>query len=741
MSLLVTWLLFPAVLGVVALGSGLLLERAAGVRLADPLVAPLGVAVMVVVGGFLTLGGATAPLAVPTVVAVAAAGLGCGAIRGRARRAALPFATAALVFSAYAAPVVLSGEATFAGYIKLDDTATFLALTDRVMQRGPSLSGLAPSSYEATLSVNLGHGYPVGALVPFGIGRALVGVDGAWVYQPYLGFLAAMLALVLYELAGHAVRSRPLRAVAAALAAQPALLYGFALWGGIKELAAAPLIALVAALAPTAAAQRARGFLPLASALAAVVGVLSVLGAVWLLAPAAVALVLVIRGRRSAAQIGVLAGTFALLVLPSLTDARSFLSVGTTELRSGTVLGNLVQPLNKLQVLGVWPTGDFRFAPADPTVTYILIATVAAAALVGAVLAWHGRAWAFLLYIASAGLGCVLVTALASPWIVAKAYAIASPAFVLAAAVGCAGLVARRRVTEGTVAFFAVAGGVLWSNALAYHDVNLAPRAQLVELERIGHRFAGDGPALMTEYQPYGVRHFLRALDAEGASELRRREIPLGNGAVLAKGAYADLAAFQPNAVRVYRTLVLRRSPLASRPPASYRLVWRGQFYDVWQSVPTLEAVADTRPPCGATRTLSGHTSSPPGGPRIVILGLGRVTHPSTWQVAAGGQVLYPSGPGVIRARIRLQRTGRYSVWVGGSFRNRLSALIDGRTIGTRTDQLNNAGQYTPLGATTLLAGVHDVELHYSSSVFAPGSGGPDHGMGPLILSPQEPRC
>jgi hypothetical protein len=41
-SLLVTWLLFPAVLGVLALGCGLLLERAAGVRVAGVLLAPLG---------------------------------------------------------------------------------------------------------------------------------------------------------------------------------------------------------------------------------------------------------------------------------------------------------------------------------------------------------------------------------------------------------------------------------------------------------------------------------------------------------------------------------------------------------------------------------------------------------------------------------------------------------------------------------------------------------------------------
>ena len=42
----------------------------------------------------------------------------------------------AVVFLAYGAPVLLSGEATFAGYIKLDDTATWAALTDRAVSHG-----------------------------------------------------------------------------------------------------------------------------------------------------------------------------------------------------------------------------------------------------------------------------------------------------------------------------------------------------------------------------------------------------------------------------------------------------------------------------------------------------------------------------------------------------------------------------------------------------------------------------
>ena len=46
-----------------------------------------------------------------------------------------------------------------------------------------------------TLAVNLAHGYPTGSLLPLGVGARLVGTDPAWLLQPYLAFLAAMLAL------------------------------------------------------------------------------------------------------------------------------------------------------------------------------------------------------------------------------------------------------------------------------------------------------------------------------------------------------------------------------------------------------------------------------------------------------------------------------------------------------------------------------------------------------------------
>jgi hypothetical protein len=226
---LIAWVVFPAVVVVLSAGCGLLLERVCRTRLPGALVVPAGFAAIVVVGQLLTLADATAELTTPVVVALAV--LGGGAALGRRLRAAEPWAVvcAMAVFALYGAPVLLSGEATFAGYIKLDDTATWMAFTDRTMEYGRSLDGLAPSSYEATLDLNLAKGYPTAIFVPWAVGAAITGQDLAWVFQPYEALLAALLALCLVAIAAPAVSSPRLRALAALVAAQAALLVGYSL--------------------------------------------------------------------------------------------------------------------------------------------------------------------------------------------------------------------------------------------------------------------------------------------------------------------------------------------------------------------------------------------------------------------------------------------------------------------------------------------------------------------------------
>src|ERR671922_2986811 len=383
MTLLVCWLVFPLLLAAVCLGCGLAVTRWTRTHVPATLLIPVGFAAVVVIGSFTTLTPRTAPLTVPLFLAVAAVGVGSSLPAARPRIDRWAVAATLIVFAVFAAPVVLAGEATFAGYIKLDDTATFLALTDRAIEHGRDLEGLAPSSYEAALAFNL-HFYPLGSLLPLGAGAALTGKDAAWLFQPYLAFLAALLALVLYQLAALVVAPRALRATAAVLGAQAALLYSYALWGGIKELAAAPLVALVAALTGVLFSSNRRGpdVVPLAVAGAALVGVLSIRGVAWLLPALGVAAgTLVRRGEGEGRKPVVLGALVVGLVVPSLAVARTVLGGGVLgSLRNHDELGNLIAPLSPLQLAGIWPTGDFRLRPDDISATYVLLGVAVTAA-------------------------------------------------------------------------------------------------------------------------------------------------------------------------------------------------------------------------------------------------------------------------------------------------------------------------------------------------------------------------
>ena len=90
--------------------------------------------------------------------------------RGAVAFGGAPARSRLVAFVAYAAPVVMSGEATFAGYVKLDDTASWLAQTDHVMERGRVIDDRAPpSSFDATLQTYVGTGLPGGRHPPLGV--------------------------------------------------------------------------------------------------------------------------------------------------------------------------------------------------------------------------------------------------------------------------------------------------------------------------------------------------------------------------------------------------------------------------------------------------------------------------------------------------------------------------------------------------------------------------------------------
>jgi hypothetical protein len=715
-----------------------MLERVSDSRLPGALLLPAGLTVVILVAEFATLTDATAELAGPLVVALAVVGLLVSPPWGERPD---PWAPAAAlgVFALYAAPLVLSGEATFAGYIKLDDTATYFAMTDRVMEHGRSLADLAPSTYEATLATTLAIGYPTGSLMPLGLGHQLLSYDIAWLWQPCLTVLAAFLALALYSVLERAIPSRPWRAGAAFVAAQPAILYGYALWGGIKELCGALLLALIAALLPWTLedGRGPRAVLPLAAACATLVCVLSLPGAVWLL-PAFAAAVVVVARRRTRAlweKTGVFVGALGVCAIPAFVAAVDWIPrIGAFD--QETNLGNLKGPLSAFQLFGIWPEGDFRDRVHDSPQTYVLIALVIAAGLLGLRWAWRRRAWALLTHVLVAGIGCALFLSVSSPWVGGKTLAMAAPAVLAAALAGVAAGFAWRRTVEAGLAVVAIAAGVLWSNALQYHDVWLAPRGQLHELEAVGHRFAKQGPALMTNYEPYGARHFLRSLDGEGASELRRRFDYLTDGTVLDKGASADIDRFRLDQVLVYRTLVLRRGPAASRPPSVYRLEWSGRYYEVWQRPEKPRATILRHVPLGNADQAAAvpRCSEVEALARLDATKLVTATRPQA--IGLGD----PPASGETTLAVPVTQAAPYTAWMGGDWFGLASISIDGREVGSKREQIDWPGLFTDLGSIPLGPGRHTVTLRYDTGGWHPGSGGTPYAFGPAALSPADVR-
>jgi hypothetical protein len=274
---------------------------------------------------------------------------------------------------------------------------------------------------------------------------------------------------------------------------------------------------------------------------------------------------------------------------------------------------------------------------------------------------------------------------------------------------------------------------VIWSNVDQYHDVWLAPRGQLHELETIGRDFAGDGPALMTTYEPYGARHFLRRLDPEGASELRRRYDYLTDGTMLDKGESADIDRIRLDQVLVYRTLVLRRGPASSRPPSVYRLVWSGRYYEVWQRPGRTARTIATHLPLGNT---SQAAAAAPCS-RVEALRGGRLAYATRPDAISLGA---PPLDGAESLRVTVPFDGVYTVWIAGDWFGDASAAVDGRTVGSRREELNWPGLYTELGRTRLSAGQHVVTIRYAPGGWHPGSGAAPYSFGPVALSPADDR-
>ena len=750
--MLTAWLIMPLLLTAIALGCGLLLERVSGIRLPGALVLPAGLAVVCAVGLFPVMSDTTAELTAPLIVVLAVAGL---VLSPPWRRGRLDWAAVACgvgVFFAFAAPVALTGDPNISAHESQKDTATYLGLIDHFMDHGRNLHDLETGEYLALLEILLPEGYPLGSLLPLGVGQKLVGDDVVWLYQPYMAFLAAMLGLSLYVLIGRVIPSRPLRAAVAFVASQPALLFAYAFWAGIKELSIAFAIALLGALLAIVLRDGARGraLLPLAVAAAAMIGMASFAGGIWLVPLLLPALALILRSNGRAValrQAGAFLGFAAVVGIPSLALTSEFWKEATGNDVTGESLGALVNSLSPLQSFGVWPAGDFQATPAVEGLTYVVIAVVALCVVAGLVWVIRRREWELAVYVGGTVCGAGVVALLGSQWIDAKAFATASPAIVLAALVGALTISGSRLRIAGAVVASVIAAGVIWSNVLAYHDVELAPRDRFLELQDVADRIDGEGPTLFTENDAYASRHFLREGELyRGPSDVYGAVIQEPDGFVrlFDRARSVDTENYRLDALLHYRTIVRRVSALASRPPSAYRLVWEGRYYEVWQQRHEPERIL--------THVALGTRVQPASIPKCSqVLQVARlagsdgrvaavVRPPVTLVQLPDSQPLWrpktPNGEeplpdnlrsGSIEATARVPASARYSLWITGSFDRPMELLVDGKLVAGRR-RLSNGypGQfYLLFGTRELTAGSHSLELRYhDKGLLHPGTGG-----------------
>jgi len=756
-DLFLCWFVGPVLLIALAVGLAFGLEMISGVRVPWTVRPGLGLALIMALAQIGVSTDTTAELTIPVIIGLGAFGLWMG---WSARLTSGPFPGWAIlaglgVYFVFAAPVLLSGEPTWAGYIKLDDSATWMGLSDHAFEFGHRTTGFAPSTWEALIAINAGSGYPIGSFAPMALMSTATGQDVAWVLQPSMAAMAAMLTLLIAEIARTVLRSAVVSAGVAFIAAQSAMLLGYSLWGGLKEVAAATLLCLAPIAAWLAIRQvRARApWLFPGLAAAAFLSVLAPPGAVWIVATMGPLLWVAWRWLGGADAFGLAWKSFAtavVAVLPQIVTPNGFFNPFQSYLFADSELGNLPKPLSIQHVMGIWPAKDFRFDVDINGGIIVLAIILAGLGLFAAYTAFKADQPLLPSYAVGGALAFAIVYAVGSPWIDGKGMAIVSPALLTAGLIGAVLLIQRTPYAVGGWAVVALASGlVLYTSFLFYQGVWLAPRDEHRELEQIGERFHGEGPMLMTEGSIYGPRHFLRKEDTEGAKDLRRRQVLLRDGTLPDELPYLDTDMISDAGLAPYQLLVFRRSPVQSRPPGNFRRVYEGTYYEVWQRIGTpipgqtlrarlpLGEPPDTAaaPSCDQIQALAQQAGTdgtllaqPPE--ETSLLDLSGSAAPDGWDV--NGTVFTPSQGGTLDVNAAVPAAGSYLIWVGGDIHRKLTV-----SAGDQEDSVPNAinvNRYQPFGPFDLSAGQQQIRITSAGAGLAPGSGTDPTPVGPVIL-------
>jgi hypothetical protein len=200
---------------------------------------------------------------------------------------------------------------------------------------------------------------------------------------------------------------------------------------------------------------------------------------------------------------------FLLLTLPELPRMLDFHSFETFD-PNGPGLGNLFGQISPFEVLGIWPSGDYRLAPGDgavPALGYYLGIAFALGLLVyGTVQLWRRRETAILAGLGAAALAYAAARVAGTPYTAAKAIEIAAPLVALAILLpllmeACRVPLAmreqvdtRRLALPAMAALFIAAAGVC--SLLALVNAPVGPTSYSAKLSEY-RRVVGAGPTLV----------------------------------------------------------------------------------------------------------------------------------------------------------------------------------------------------------------------------------------------------
>jgi hypothetical protein len=753
-----TTLLYPCILALLCIGTGLLVDRLCGRVLAAPLLIAVGAATLIGASQLITFVPVLAP-ATPYAMALLAVG---GLVLSRERLGGLWAGARArpwelggpvVVYVLALAPVLLSGRASFSSYMALADSAVHMLGADFILRHGQSYGHLdLRNSYGQFVNDYYNTSYPSGADTLLGGSAFLLRLPVIWAFQPFNAFILAAAqgpAIVLARRLGL----RGGWALAASVTAViPALVYGYELIGSIKELTALCMLLTSGCLVISHRRwMRAgpAGSVPLALVLAAGTSALGVAFGVWsLIAVLILAVVLAgelragrVRPVAAAALVGAATVAGLLAALPTLTDLSGSIQVASN-ISSTSNPGNLHSPLRAIQVFGIWLNGSYKLEPTggDLQITHILIVLAFAAVLLGAIRILRIRALALAAWMGLTLLAWFLVSRSVTTWAEAKTLMITSPIVLLAAWAGVGALASLPRraaaMPAATLVGLALAGGVLVSDGLQYRSSNLAPTARYEEMRSIDARFQGIGPTLFTDFDEYSL-YVLHDLDV-GGPDFAYPPAALASAA----GGYGDpvrLDAISPAALEPYRLIITRRDPTAPRPPAAYRLAWEGKYYQVWQRIPgappALAHVALAGPPAAQCARLQSLATGPGGRTAGALIAaeaplLSRVSfrlsaRPRGWGRQRGGFVM--NTPGNLTAAFRVPAAGEWKLWIQGQLMPSIDLAVDGRPLATVSGELSGNSlvpDTLPPIRLSLAAGTHTLAVTRPGFNLSPGDRG-----------------